>query len=318
MRDFLCMVFTAFMISVCAAGQNGFNYQMTMISNPALAGGSGDGFLRLSYQNLYPGDNLDLHSVIFSFDGFFPDLHGGAGFFISDEYLGGMVNNLDGGFSYSYLLQAGKKLWLSAGLSASFYHRGYNFGSAVLPDQIDPLMGAVLPSAEALTVRGRSVFDLGTGFMLMTDGFFGGFSVGHLTEPDPSGSDIADGKLKRTLLIHGSGNFILSSERELRIMPIAAIETGKGFLTGGAGASLESKYLSFNVIAFADNSRNLDLQTGFSFGMGSWLVFYNYCFNMLSGENLMPFSLQHHTGIALRLNNVDKRKILKTINFPKL
>ena len=60
-------------------------------------------------------------------------------FILSDDYLGGIVNDMRGGLSYSYFFQAGKDLFINAGLSASFYHRGYNFDKAVLPDQIDPL-----------------------------------------------------------------------------------------------------------------------------------------------------------------------------------
>ena len=37
------------------------------------------------------------------------------------------------------LSSGGKDLFINAGLTASVFHRGYNFGNAVLPDQIDPL-----------------------------------------------------------------------------------------------------------------------------------------------------------------------------------
>jgi hypothetical protein len=32
----------------------------------------------------------------------------------------------------------------------------------------------------------------------------------------------------------------------------------------------------------------------------------------------MPLSLLHETGLAFSLNNVEKRNVFKTINFPKL
>ena len=47
-------------------------------------------------------------------------------------------------------------------------------------------------------------------------------------------------------------------------------------------------------------------------------VYYNYRFNIVSGNNLLPLSLLHQTGLAFSLNNVEKRKTIKTINFPKL
>ena len=49
----------------------------------------------------------------------------------------------------------GKTFYINAGLSASFYHRGYSFGKAILPDQIDPLGGVSFPSGETLTASGR-------------------------------------------------------------------------------------------------------------------------------------------------------------------
>ena len=126
---------------------------MMMINNPALAGSEGDGVLRLSYLNYFPGNNFNLHSVYFSYDSYFPVLHGGAGIYITDDYLGGIINDIRGGLSYAYFLKAGKDLFINAGLSASFYNRGYNFNNAVLPDQIDPLGGVSIPSSESLGIN---------------------------------------------------------------------------------------------------------------------------------------------------------------------
>jgi type IX secretion system PorP/SprF family membrane protein len=318
MRYSLCIIIVILILPFRANGQEGFNYQMTMISNPSVTGSSGDGIIRLSYLNYYPGNNFNLHSVSLSYDSYFPSLHGGAGFYLSDDYLGGIVNNLKGGFSYSYFFRATQDLYISAGLSASVYHRGYDFSAAVLPDQIDPILGAVIPSGETLYSRGRTVFDLATGFLFISGRFFGGFSVNHLAEPDPGKSDDTDGKLRRILLIHGSGDFNISSEKHIRVLPLAKVEIGKGFFSAGAGTSIESKYLSINAIVLTDNDRNIDLQTGFSVNSGSLMLFYSYRFNIVSGENMLPFSLLHHTGIAFSLNYVDKRKIVKTINFAKL
>ena len=63
----------------------------------------------------------------------FPALHGGAGFYLADDYLGGIINDFRGGLSYAYFLQAGKDLFINAGLSASVFHRGFNFEGAVFP-----------------------------------------------------------------------------------------------------------------------------------------------------------------------------------------
>jgi type IX secretion system PorP/SprF family membrane protein len=308
-------------IPVCCLGQEsdpGSGYQMTMMNNPALAGSEGDGFLRLSYLNFYPGNNYNLHSVYCSYDSYFPSLHGGAAFYLSDNYLGGIINDFRGGFSYAYFLQAGKDLFINAGLSASVYHRGYSFDKAVLPDQIDPLGGVSFPSSEILALSGRSVIDIGAGFLFMTGKVIGGISVDHLAEPDLSTEGISNGKLKRKLLLHLSGDLVINESHNLKARPLTFMELQGGFIAGGAGAVFESNYLSVNAILLTNNNKCMNIQTGFSFKSGRVSIYYNYRFNVVSGNNLLPLSLLHQTGLAFSLINVDKRNTIKTINFPKL
>jgi hypothetical protein len=89
-------------------------------------------------------------------------------------------------------------------------------------------------------------------------------------------------------------------------------------VNGGAGASIESKYLAINAVVMGDNGKNLNFQTGFSLSAGKLMIWYNYRFNALSGNKYTPLSLLHETGLAFSLDNVEKRNTIKTINFPKL
>jgi type IX secretion system PorP/SprF family membrane protein len=320
-RYLISLLFIISFLEINSFGQevlSVLNYQGTMISNPALTGSEGDGLLRLSYQNLYPGNNYNLHSVCLSYDSYFPSLHGGAGFYLSDNYMGGMINDLKGGFSYSYFFRAGTDLFIGAGLSASFFHRGYDFSGTILPDQIDPLDGVVNISGESLSSRGKTVFDVGTGFLFIAGRVFGGIAFNHLTEPDLSNSELASNRLYRNILFHASGKIDIDAGKKLFLRPTGKIEFSKGLFTAGAGAVFETRNLSINSVLLADNLKNIDLQAGFSVKTGIIVVFYNYRFNIASGESLLPVSLMHSTGIALSLNNVDKRKTVKTINFPEL
>ena len=313
--------FFIFFLPAYCFGQDadpGPGFQMMMVKNPALSGSEGDGVLRLSYLNFFPGNNYNLHSVYFSYDSYFPFLHGGAGVFVADDYMGGIINDLRGGFSYAYFLQAGKNLFINAGLSASVYHRGFNFENAILPDQIDPLGGVSLPSSETLSSTGKSVFDAAAGFLFIYGKLSGGFSINHLTEPDLSTAGYANQNLKRKLLIHLTGDFSLNNSQSLKVQPLTYIELQSSYINGGAGAAIESKQLAINVMILGDNGKNLNIQTGFSFNTGRILLYYNYRFNALSGNKFMPLSLLHQTGLAFSLNNVEKRNTIKTINFPKL
>jgi type IX secretion system PorP/SprF family membrane protein len=296
----------------------GLGFQSSMIGNPALAGSEGNGMLRLSYQDLYPGNNFNLHSVLLSYDGFFQSLHGGAGFYISDNYLGGVINDLKGGMAYSYFFRAGSDLFISAGLSASFFHRGLNAGEIILPDQIDPLYGAVNTSTETLSSRGKTVLDLGTGFLFISGNVFGGIAINHLTEPNLGTGGFQSDRVYRQVMLHASGLINLNSTKSLILRPLVKIEMSRGGSSAGAGAVLETLHLSISSALIAGNDKVLDIVSGFSISLGNMFVFYNYRYNIASGDKLLPLSVMHNTGIAFSLHNVDKRKTIKTINFPKL
>lgn len=296
----------------------GPGYQTLMMSNPAVTGSEGDGKLRLSYMNFYPGNNYNLHTVYFSYDSFFPAIHGGAGIYLSNDYLGGIVNDIRGGFSYSYFLHAGKDLYINGGLSASFYYRTFSFGKAVLPDQIDPMGIISYPSGEVLVNSGRTLFDIGTGFLFISGRVFGGFSVSHLAEPDLSHTGLADEKLKRKLMVHLSADIELDKRKSLNLQPLALAEFQGKFIAGGAGVVVGNNYLTISAVFLANNNGNMDIQTGFSAKAGNLSVYYNYRFNAVSGNNLLPFSLLHQTGLAFSLHNFEKRYDIRTIKFPDL
>jgi type IX secretion system PorP/SprF family membrane protein len=322
LKPFLIIIFLFFSFFRLCIGQDidpGPGYQMMMINNPALAGTDGEGNLRLSYLNYYPGNSYNLNSVYFSYDSYFPVLHGGAAMFITNEYEGGIINDVRGGLSYSYYLKAGKDLFINAGLSASVFHRGYNFKGAVLPDQIDPVGGVTIPSSETLVNGGKTVFDIGAGFLVTSGNISGGFSVNHLAEPDLSSQgESVTNKLKRKITAHVSADFDLKNDLNMKLQPLAFMEFQDDYLGGGAGAAFSIKYLAINLLILGDNGNNLNIQSGFSLVTGRLSIFYNYRFNIVSGNSLMPFSLLHQTGLAFSLNKVDKRNIIKTINFPKM
>jgi len=287
------------------------------MDNPALSGSSGDGHLRLSYLNFYPGNGYKLHSFYMSYDSYFEALHGGTGVWISDDYLGGIINDTRGGLSYSYAMQAGDEFFINAGLSASFFHRGLNFNDAVLPDMIDPLGGAVFPTGETLIPSSRTVFDVGAGFLFMYRKFFAGLALNHLSQPDLS-DGIRTERLKRKLLLTAAWDVSLNESRSFGLRPAGFLEIQDDRFSIAAGSSLESKSLGTNVIIIADNLKNLNLQAGFSLKAGRIGIFYSYSFNISSGNILMPFSLLHQTGLTFSLNTVDKRNVPKTISLPEM
>jgi type IX secretion system PorP/SprF family membrane protein len=314
----LVFIITLYRPVFCQEANYGPGYQTILIDNPAVAGSRVEGTMRLSYLNFYPGHHYNFHSVFLSYDSYFPVLHGGAGFYIADDYSGGIMNDLRSGLSYSYFLQAGKKLFINAGLSASLFHRGFNFTDAVLPDQIDAMGGISIPSAEILTRENRTVFDVGTGFVATSGKFIGGFAVNHLAQPDLGGQGSSADRLKRKYLLHLTADFDLNRGINLKIRPMATIVIQGSFISGYAGALLETNSFAVNSGFLVNNNNNIDILSGFSLRKEMLAVFYNYRFNISSKNTLMPFSLTHQTGLALSLNKVQKRIKVRTINMPEM
>jgi type IX secretion system PorP/SprF family membrane protein len=304
------------------AGAQGINagplFQSLLMNNPGLSGSEGEGVLRLTYVNYYPGNHYDLNSMYLSYDSYLAPLHGGAAFYLSEDYLGGIVNDLRGGFSYAYFLQAGKDLFINAGLTASVFHRGYNFSNAVLPDQIDPVGGITLPSAETLGNKGTTLFDVGAGFLIYSGRYSGGFSVNHIAEPELYSSAVSTERIRRRYTVHLSSVFNTGGKGSMKIEPLLVYARQGDYSSAGAGASLEGEHLALNTVVYGDNGKNINLQAGFSFRVSIVSVYYNYLFNIASGNSLLPLSLQQQAGLAFSLYNVEKRKEIKAINFPKL
>ena len=315
---FFIAVFVAFSDVTGQEMSYGPGYQTILRNNPAFTGSEGDGYLRLSYLNFYPGNNYNLNSVFVSYDSYISGIHGGAGFFLADDYLGGIINDLRGGFSYAYHFQAGRDIFINAGLSASCYYRGFNNGEIILPDQIDPLNGVTYPSGESITERGRAVFDISTGVMVMTGRFIAALSVIHLTAPELSGSGVQADRINRRLNLNLAGKFDLNTDRKIVARPVVMAELESGNVSGGLGTSLENNSFSLSAVILTGSAKNIDLQAGCSLKTGRILLFYNYKFNLHSNNKMVPASLMHQAGVTLSLNYVDKRKIINTINFPKL
>jgi len=289
-----------------------------MVNNPAFSGSNLDGIMRLSYFNFYPGNKYNFHSVFLSYDSYFSQLHGGAGFYISNDYLGGIMNELRGGLSYSYFLQAGRVLYINAGLSASFYHRGFNYSEAVFPDQIDPMGGITCTSSELMSNENSTVFDVGTGLMFMYKNISGGFAITHLTQPDLDVNGSSSEILGRKYVLHFLADFELNKKNNLSILPQAYFELQGPFIGASAGATLENNFLSVSSLLLVNNYKNVDLQAGFAFKKDKITFYYNYKFNLISGYALMPFSLVHQKSLNFSLNNVEKRIKVKTINIPDM
>ncbi len=187
-------------VPACCNGQDtdiGPDYQVLLINNPAISGSREEGEIRMAYLNHYPGNSYNLHSVYFTYDSYFQGLHGGMSVYLTDDYLGSIINDIKGGFSYAYFLRAGKDLYINAGLTAALFHRGFNFESALFPDQIDPLGGIADISVETPLILEELFLTSEQGSSLHIGTSPGGFSIDHLARPDLAGNGSAADRLRQ-------------------------------------------------------------------------------------------------------------------------
>jgi hypothetical protein len=148
--------------------------------------------------------------------------------------------------------------------------------------------------------------------------FSGGLAVMHLAEPDLARTSSEKELIRRRLFLHICGDFPVSRNSKFYLRPLVYMSYQVQSVNSGVGLSAENEYVGANLVCSGDNSGNTNLQTGFSVRAGFVRFFYAYRFNIISRNDLLPLSLLHQTGLAFSLNDVDKRKSIKTINFPKL
>lgn len=296
----------------------GPGFQTLMMRNPGAAGSGEEGKLRMSYLSFFPGSGYDFHSAWFSYDSYFEPLHGGAGIYFAGDYSGGIMNDLRGGISYAYFLQAGRDLFINAGLGASFIRRGFSFANAVLPDQINPVTGISGPSYETPGDRAFTALDIAAGLMFSTGIFTGGMSVSHLTAPSLSDSGSEYERIKRELSADLSAAFSFSRNKDMKISPLAVFTYTDDWFTAGTGAVLSGNRFSVNAVFLYCTDDKMDLQAGFSLKSGKLMLWYNYRFNVFSRNAVLPASLLHQTGLSFSLNNVEKRNNIRTIILPEM
>jgi type IX secretion system PorP/SprF family membrane protein len=293
-------------------------YYNPVQANPAMAGSEGPGKLRLMYRDYYPGRGLNLYSVYCSYDSFIEAIHGGVGVYVSENLMGDLLNDLRAGAAYSYHLRVSRNLYINAGFMTSVIHRGLDAGNIVLPDQIDPLLGAVLPSGEIINPVSRTVFDAGLGFMISYLDYHAGISVNHLFRPDLSGSGLQESGLDRRLSIHGGAVFY-PGDSGFGFTPGLIINVQSGTIMSAIGTGINYKDLSVNILPFFELRGGLSfVQTGMILKKGKIELGYNYNFIPLRNDRLQPFTLSNQVYISVSLYNIEKRDVIKAINYPKM
>ena len=290
---------------------------MEMMYNPAYAGSSGEGRMRISCYSFLPGAGFGLQSVYASYDDYSQTLHGGAGFWVVDDMLGEVMNDLRAGMSYSYHLKAGRNLFFNAGLTASVVHRGINRGAITFPGDIDPFGGIINPPGETVSDAGMTVFDLGTGFTFSSGPWYGGFAVMHLAQPylDDNRQDF--NRLMR-LYAFNAGRVISSERTGFEFRPSASLILQGGNIVTYLGASASFRELILGLAGWYVRDGFSAAEPSVGWDSGSLKIILSYSYGLARNDVSFPGTAVVKAGLSVTLNNVEKRRVIHVIKLPVL
>ena len=298
------------------SGQSFPGYSAGPGKNPAFSGARGDGTLIMTYSSIYPGSGYNLNRYNLSYDTFIGQIHGGVGFSIVSDQPGGLLNEVNPEFSYSYHLRAGSDLYIFAGMSAGVIYRSFNSSRLIFPDQIDPIYGVILPGGENPGINSSLFFDMSTGFMMIYRNSMVSIDASHLFRPDLSRSGIPGSQLPRIFTLQAFTT-INPGNNELMLTPYGEFSAGGGRYTVALGTAINYNVLGMSLMVLQSDP-GTSIQTSVSLDTGPATLFYAYRFMAGAAVPGLPFGLMHQTGLRIGLNIVDKRKIIKTIFIPDL
>jgi hypothetical protein len=215
-------------------------------------------------------------------------------------------------------MQAGRDLYINAGLGAAVVHRGIMRNNIVFPDQIDPLLGAIYPSSETLESGNTTYLDIAAGGIAKFGMFTASLSAMHLSRPVFSEGSSGDARLPVRLSMRLFARIPFKGMNNLSLVPVISSEMQNKRLTSGAGISADWGLFSAGTMFVVSENKDVFLNGTASFSASGVLFIYSNTLTLFSYNKMLPASVYHQAGIRISLNNVEKRNTGSTIYFPKL
>lgn len=176
-------------------------YNAPLHLNPAFTGNTIQGRVGANYRKQWPGISGAFTSYTFFYDHNLARIQSGVGLLLIKDKAGSVgLNFTKIGGLYSYKLAVTRKLFVNAGVRASYANYTMDFSKLQFGDQLlrdDPIF-----SVETFTVQSVSYFDLSTGFIVYGGRYWIGMAVDHLTRPKYSFMGY-DARLPIKYSIHG-------------------------------------------------------------------------------------------------------------------
>ena len=179
-------------------------YANPMYLNPAMAGSANCPRISMNYRNQWPSLRGAYLTNSVSFDKGVEELHGGIGLQIMNDIQGeGALTNTQINLTYSYHLQASRKLYVLTGIQASYQQRALDKSKLFFGDQIDPNYGFIFQTGENTDEFADNVSyaDVSLGmFGIYNQKHFIGAALHHVSEPEDS--YITENNLPRRFTVH--------------------------------------------------------------------------------------------------------------------
>lgn len=254
MKNFLkifLFLLTAFVVNSVTAQDAEFSqfYSNTAYLNPAFVGNRYCPKMTTSYRNQWSAIAGNYSTAMAIYEQNTELLKGGFGFILfNDESGSNLLSTNSISALYSNQQRLTEKLYVRAGLQATYTQKRLNWDGLTFPDMIDPQLGFIFQTQQPIVNGMAKYMDFSTGIVLYNDKSFLGFSAHHLNRPNESLS-FGESYLPTKYTVHLSTTLPLSNiyNNESTVSPSLMYRQQGDFKQLNAGLNVNKDNLLFGL-----------------------------------------------------------------------
>lgn len=168
-------------------------YAAPLQTNPAFAGTGYSPNIAMNYRNQWPSLNAYVTYAV-SYDQFIKKINSGIGFMVlTDDAGNGLIETTKVAGYFSQRIQLSDEFYAKLGVELAWVQGRYNWDAFLFGDQLNPIYGSVSPGGtpypsdeNAPDNLNTTYADIGAGFLVYNQTFYGGFSIKHINRPNES------------------------------------------------------------------------------------------------------------------------------------
>ena len=189
-------------------------YAAPLQINPGFAGSANAPRFGAIYRNQWTGFNSAYRTYAVFYEQSLDRLNSGIGFHVEGDDAGNGIYKTNR-FSavYAYRLKVADKFAIKFGAEAGVHQTSLDWDQLIFPDQIDPLNGVTINTAELRPeLTNTSRLDVSAGMMLLSERWYVGFALKHLNTPTDgvllTNDNVASG-LPLRYTLHGGTEIVI-------------------------------------------------------------------------------------------------------------